>query len=62
MENLQGWNLVLFGVALYVAVVGLVRLMLRRRNQIVSDVQQQLATEQQRRKRRPAAKERDQAA
>jgi type IV secretory pathway TrbD component len=61
MESLQGWNLALFGVAIYVAVVALVRLMLRRRDQIVGDIQQQVAAEQQRRKRRPPD-ERDQAA
>ena len=61
MGNLQGWNLVLFGVAVYVAVVALVRLMARRRDHITSEVQQQLLAEQQRRKRRTPAN-RDQAA
>jgi hypothetical protein len=61
MGNLQGWNLVLLGVAAYVAVVGLVRLMIGRRNRMIGDVQQQLLAEQQRRKRRPPS-QRDQAA
>jgi len=40
---MDGWDLALMGAAGYVAVVGLVRLMNRRRNQLIDELMQEAA-------------------
>jgi hypothetical protein len=40
---MDGWDLALVGAAGYTAVVGLVRLMNRRRNQLVDELMQEVA-------------------
>ena len=42
MEWLDRWDVALLLLAAYVAVMTLVRMMIRRRDQLVSDVRQQL--------------------
>ncbi|MCI0333423.1 MAG: hypothetical protein L0228_09390 [Planctomycetes bacterium] len=51
MEALTRADTVLLGVAAYVAVMALVRLMRRRRDQLVADVQRQVAAHRKRAKR-----------
>ncbi|MFZ5829294.1 MAG: hypothetical protein ACOY3P_04365 [Planctomycetota bacterium] len=43
------WQIALFVIAGYVAVMAMVRLMLRRREQVLDDLQQQVEDEQARR-------------
>jgi len=40
---MDGWDLALMGAAGYAAVVGLVRLMIRRRNQLINELLQEAA-------------------
>jgi len=40
---MDGWDLALVGAAGYTAVVGLVRLMNRRRNQLIDELMQEVA-------------------
>jgi hypothetical protein len=40
--NLDPWDLAILGVGAYVAVISLVRLMARRRNQILDEVREQV--------------------
>lgn len=40
--NLDHWDLAILGVGAYVAVISLVRLMARRRNQILDEVREQV--------------------
>jgi hypothetical protein len=54
MGWIDRWNVVLMLVAVYVAVMTLVRLMVRRRDQVVADVERQLeAHRKQQKQRRP---------
>jgi len=48
MENMNGWDLVLLVVAGYVATIALVRLMIRRREQMLSELRQRLKMEKKR--------------
>lgn len=45
------WDLVLLVVAGYVATVALVRLMIRRRNELLADFRRQVSLEKKRKKR-----------
>ena len=49
MGNMDGWNWALLAVAGYIAVVTLSRLMLRRRNQMMSQFREEVAKEKGRR-------------
>jgi heme exporter protein D len=55
MGNLDGWDVALLVVAGYVALVALVRLMIRRRDQMLSEFRRKLKKEKQRKE----AEERD---
>ena len=48
MENMTGWDIALFVVAGYVAVMSMARLMLRRRDQFFVEFREQMKTEQER--------------
>jgi type II secretory pathway pseudopilin PulG len=63
MGWIDRWDIVLMLVAGYVAVMTLVRLMARRRDQNVAEVEKQMAAirEQQEEKKRRTAKNRDAA-
>ena len=50
------WDIVLWGAAAYLALALLVRMMLRRRNELLDEVRQQLTAERQRRAREAKAK------
>jgi predicted exporter len=52
MGWLDRWDIVLLAVAAYVAVMALVRLMTRRRDEDIADVQQQLKTHRRQSKNR----------
>lgn len=54
---MDGWDFVLLAVAAYIAVVTLVRLMLRRREQLVARFRQQMAQQAQARALQERAKE-----
>ncbi len=45
---MDGWDLVLLVAAAYLAVTALVRLMLRRRSQVLDDLQRQVREQQDR--------------
>jgi len=45
---MEGWDIVLLVAAAYVAVTALVRMMLRRRDQVLEDLQRQVRDEQER--------------
>ena len=47
---MDGWNVAVLAGAGFVAVTGLVRLMLARRNRLVLDLREQAEAEQQRRR------------
>lgn len=47
MDWLSGWNLLLLVVAAYIAVMTLVRLMRRRHEQLVAEIQQQIDARRQ---------------
>ncbi len=55
MGNMDGWDVALLVVAGYVALVTLVRLMIRRRNQMLDEFRRELKKE----KRRKQAEERE---
>ena len=55
MGNMDGWDVALLVVAGYVALVTLVRLMIRRRNQMLDEFRSELKKE----KRRKEAEERE---
>ncbi len=59
MGNLSGWDVAILGVAAYVAIVTLVRLMRQRRDEEVARLQVRVAQEQ-RRKRADAEQKRQQ--
>ena len=50
MESLDGWDVFLIMVAVYVAVTSLVRLMMSRRDKLVAEVQEQIAARRAQRK------------
>jgi len=50
MENMESWDLVLLVVAGYVGTVTLVRLMVRRRDQILENLRKKLEKERRRKK------------
>jgi hypothetical protein len=62
MGWINRWDVVLMLATVYVAVMTLVRLMARRRDQVVADVERQLETHRKRAKhKRTSAKDRDAA-
>ena len=61
MSNLSGWDLLILAIAAYIAMVTLVRLMRRRRDEEVARLQVQVAV-QLRRKRAAERQERKQQA
>jgi len=58
MGNMDGWDVTLLIVAGYVATMALVRLMMRRRDQLVEQFQEGVKKE---RKRREAQRKKEQA-
>lgn len=48
MAEINGWNLAVLVIAAYLAIVTLIRLMRRRRDEVVVELQKQVETEQQR--------------
>ena len=61
MEWLDRWDVALMLVAVYVSVMTLVRMMVRRRDQLVADVRQQLEAHRKHGKRRHGGSHRDAA-
>ena len=61
MEWLDRWDVALMLVAVYVSVMTLVRLMVRRRDQLVADVRQQLESHRKHAKKRHGDSHRDAA-
>jgi hypothetical protein len=51
---MDGWDLALIGMAGYVATIGLVRLMLNRRNQVVEELVEE-AEQKRRQAKKPAS-------
>ncbi len=49
MESTTGWDIVLFVVAGYVAVMSVTRLMIRRRDQLLVEFRRKMRAEQERR-------------
>ena len=47
MENMDGWDVALLAAAAYIAVTALVRLMIRRRNQLLGEFRKRMRTEKQ---------------
>ncbi len=62
MEWLGRTDVILLGIAAYVAVMTLVRLMKRRRDQLVADVQRQVDAQRKRQKHTAAATKNDRGA
>lgn len=54
MGNMDGWDIALFVAAGYLAVVWLVRLMGRQRDQLVGQLRHEMAHERKKRKRAQA--------
>ena len=48
MAEFNGWNLVVLVIAAYLAIVTLIRLMRRRRDEVVVELQKEVETERQR--------------
>jgi hypothetical protein len=59
---MDGWSVALLAVAGYVAAMTLVRLMLARRNKLISDLREQAAAEQTRLKRKADDDDEEEAA
>jgi len=59
MEWLNRWDVVLLLIAVYVAVMSLVRMMMRRRDQLVADVERQLKAQREKGKNKSAGGRRD---
>jgi hypothetical protein len=55
MDGLSRWDLVLWIVVAYIAVISLVRMMLHHRDVVMRKMRDRLAMEQQRRTAAPAA-------
>ncbi len=51
MGNMDGWDIALLAAAAYIAVTALVRLMIRRRDQLVDRFQAEVEEERDRQKR-----------
>ena len=49
MESMDGWDVALLAAAVYVAVTALVRLMVRRRDQLMERFRKEVAEEKRRR-------------
>jgi len=45
MGNMDGWDVALLAAAAYIAVTALVRLMIRRRNQLLGEFRKRMKTE-----------------
>jgi heme exporter protein D len=58
MGNMDGWDLALLVMAGYVAVVALVRLMIRRRDQVLGEFRRKLRQERQRKQAEEASRNR----
>jgi heme exporter protein D len=58
MGNMDGWDLALLVMAGYVAVVALVRLMIRRRDQVLGEFRRKLRQERQRKQAEEAIRNR----
>jgi hypothetical protein len=52
MEWMSRWDVILLAIGAYVAVMALVRLMRRRRDELVADVQRQMEAHRHHRKKR----------
>ena len=61
MENMNGWDLALLVAAGYVAAVTLVRLMIRRRDQLLERFRNEMKVAQAERDAEEARKKREQA-
>lgn len=61
MANVDPWQVVLLTIVGYVAVMGLVRLMLARRNEAIAELNQQIVTEQRRRQAQQRAQQEEAA-
>jgi hypothetical protein len=59
MEWLNRWDVILLLIAAYVAVMSLVRMMTRRRDQLVADVERQLKAQRGKGKNKSAGGRRD---
>lgn len=53
MNWMDRWDIALLVIAAYVAVMALVRLMSRRRQELVADLEQQIKTQRRRAKHKP---------
>ena len=62
MGNMQPWDVVLLVAGGYVAITALVRLMLRRRDQLVEQFREEVHREKRRRRNRAATAKRQEAA
>ena len=56
MGWLNRWDVILMLIAAYVAVMSLVRMMMRRRDDLVADVERQLKAQREKEKNKPARK------
>jgi hypothetical protein len=61
MGTLNGWDVLLLAGAIYIAVMTLVRMMARRRDQVVADVERQLEVHRKQSKASKDKKSRDAA-
>jgi hypothetical protein len=61
MGSMDRWDVALMLIAAYVAVTTLVRMMARRRDEVVADVERQLETHRKQSKNKPTSKNRDAA-
>jgi len=57
MENMNGWDVVLLVVAGYLATTALVRLMTRRRDQMLANFRQRLKMEEKRKEEKRSQQE-----
>lgn len=62
MNWMDRWDIVLLVIAAYVAVMALVRLMSRRRQELVADVERQIKAERRRAKQKKAGDQETDAA
>jgi len=62
MGNMDGWDMALLVAAGYVAVMALVRLMIRRRDQMQAEFHEEVRKEKQRRETELRKQQREQAA
>jgi hypothetical protein len=57
MGNMNGWDVAVLVAAGYIAATALVRLMIRRRDQMLDDFREQMKAEEKRKKREQREKE-----